>query len=459
MDTLPIETLQRIFRILPPSVFYGIIPRVSRWFRDACLDAIPGCPGGTVGIICSVTIDSNAYGTSAIGVNGTKYSPDAFVSIEADGPIWTTLRTSVRFPVEMVAGMDPQELGSFILESIHLHSVGGQRLFYNSHLGAGQKLFYTSPPTNIIHRLILVQKELPDTARLKLAVDEMTFRGRSSRDDGVLTALETSMRFVTMAHVRTIGWDDFPTSLLDRIPENMIVNSVKELILLKASGATWIEMGLPLLKRFPFVQSLQGAGFVPRSSELDRAACGTPDENSYGRSVTSLTVNPFDIEFEPAALLSVVLTYPNLRNLKEVKIQGYLPYEDFPKGLTRQSLRDVKLLLTISLLETISTSSADTIKFVRFLTELMPALVNLELVSPANTNLTILTTVGELFGLFFDAVAPECIVTVSIACGRRVLASIKNVLDQGACRTWPEALRDWNLMTKAKVRDGIMIAG
>ncbi|KAJ3335996.1 hypothetical protein HDU93_003899 [Gonapodya sp. JEL0774] len=56
METLPVETLHRIFRYLPPWIFYSVVPRLSRRLGECSLDAIPGCPGGSVGVEWVVNI-------------------------------------------------------------------------------------------------------------------------------------------------------------------------------------------------------------------------------------------------------------------------------------------------------------------------------------------------------------------------------------------------------------------
>ncbi|KAJ3336403.1 hypothetical protein HDU93_002903 [Gonapodya sp. JEL0774] len=57
METLPVEILHKILRLLPPRVFYTVIPTLSHCLRDASRHAIPGCPHHQLAITCTLKVD------------------------------------------------------------------------------------------------------------------------------------------------------------------------------------------------------------------------------------------------------------------------------------------------------------------------------------------------------------------------------------------------------------------
>ncbi|KAJ3335382.1 hypothetical protein HDU93_005659 [Gonapodya sp. JEL0774] len=87
METLPVEILQRAVRYLPPRTFYGVVPRLSRRLRECSLDAIPGCPGGSVGVNVAIEIVNFEHLPRLV-------FQEEFTSLELSGGcgrVWTAL--------------------------------------------------------------------------------------------------------------------------------------------------------------------------------------------------------------------------------------------------------------------------------------------------------------------------------------------------------------------------------
>ncbi|KXS12414.1 hypothetical protein M427DRAFT_72055 [Gonapodya prolifera JEL478] len=71
MESLPLELLHRVFRLLPPATFYKVIPRLCHRFRFASRGAIPGCPGDTVGVCYEIEVrDDGAYNNALLPRRG-----------------------------------------------------------------------------------------------------------------------------------------------------------------------------------------------------------------------------------------------------------------------------------------------------------------------------------------------------------------------------------------------------
>ncbi|KAJ3303469.1 hypothetical protein HDU93_006471, partial [Gonapodya sp. JEL0774] len=113
MNSLPFETLHRVFRFLPPKTFYSIIPRLSRRIRSASQGAIPGCPGNAIGLACDlviVTATQDRMGTKL--ERSSEEVWEQFLPLRrADGAIvWTVLSVQLRVSIgaDSVDGLSRQ---------------------------------------------------------------------------------------------------------------------------------------------------------------------------------------------------------------------------------------------------------------------------------------------------------------------------------------------------------------
>ncbi|KXS11364.1 hypothetical protein M427DRAFT_439181 [Gonapodya prolifera JEL478] len=87
MDSLPLEVLRRILLFLPPRVFYGRIPLVSRVFRENAWNALPGCPQGDIAIALGLELRDVA--SSGVSINDIEFSNE-FNVVNHDGQqIWS----------------------------------------------------------------------------------------------------------------------------------------------------------------------------------------------------------------------------------------------------------------------------------------------------------------------------------------------------------------------------------
>ncbi|KAJ3332557.1 hypothetical protein HDU93_009051 [Gonapodya sp. JEL0774] len=110
MQNLPLEVLRSIFRLLPPKVFYSVIPRLSRHIQSAAMGAIPGCPGDTVGIACEVMISSRQPMPGIMELSSAVESWKQ-ATTRRTGTVWTAVSALIVItPEVMVACEDFERL-------------------------------------------------------------------------------------------------------------------------------------------------------------------------------------------------------------------------------------------------------------------------------------------------------------------------------------------------------------
>ncbi|KAJ3325514.1 hypothetical protein HDU93_002629 [Gonapodya sp. JEL0774] len=101
LDTLPTEILHRIFRLLPPQLFYFTIPRVCRRIHYASQGAIPGCSG------LSVTIQINVLLAETSSKDGQRIRPlRRFTAVMFLGgeTVWASFSTDMHVTIAEVEG-------------------------------------------------------------------------------------------------------------------------------------------------------------------------------------------------------------------------------------------------------------------------------------------------------------------------------------------------------------------
>ncbi|KAJ3336664.1 hypothetical protein HDU93_002396 [Gonapodya sp. JEL0774] len=116
IHSLPIETLCHILRFLPPTVFLGVASTISRQFRLASLEAVPGCrPGQPITVECTLNVADWADGGFNIDI------PRQFVEVvdrQSGTKMWASLRASMFLSMYSIRQGDFDSLEAVVLRFI-----------------------------------------------------------------------------------------------------------------------------------------------------------------------------------------------------------------------------------------------------------------------------------------------------------------------------------------------------
>ncbi|KAJ3339395.1 hypothetical protein HDU93_008303 [Gonapodya sp. JEL0774] len=308
METFPTELLWRVLRLLDPRTLYKTAPRISRSFRKATLNTIPGCPRREIAIAVELLVGD--WPNTELEI-----ADDFLLSHHKQSVVWGAVRARITLPVYEVAGSESM-IWDILVDRIRT-SVVKTRIPHHFRLGlasAGVWLFETD-----------------EDQQLQPSVTTM----------GVLNAVAQFAHYHGVRELNFYGDNMFQWFTL--IPQVLEFKSITML----RKGDVRLKTGQrvrTLLERFPksrniilgLLTSDSGAELVARRVSEERRAL-----------VTSLVVSP-QYSASWSGVLRLMATpriFPSLRELGVVCLHGKTDWVGGVGGPIT-TLRTLHLLLT-----------------------------------------------------------------------------------------------------------------
>ncbi|KAJ3334417.1 hypothetical protein HDU93_007980 [Gonapodya sp. JEL0774] len=446
VDSLPLEILHRVFRLLPPRVVYGTIPLLSRRFRDAALGAIPGCPGNAVGIACQVLVSDALFGHAPCSRSPGIPFLDEFLEVRtpSDGVLWAAVSplSTLSFPAKLIAQSNMQlALLNTIIECFFAEQRGFQCI--------------PRPRAQVI--------------TLKVSI-ELNNSGRNAKD-----ALRNVLDFVREQRVREFELSTLNAmTLLDELKQDIKLESVVSLTSPESIAVWKYDLRLSnLLPRFPSATSLSGLLFYPvtLNNESAEYLVQRAIPETRRRMVKSLMVpipqfgpaSPNSGPFIRRQILHAISVYPALREIGLLSLfNSNLAWEEFissplPDTSHRALAQIRKLHLRIDAMDIDAAPSAQhTSILAETLTRTLPGLESLiiKIVNIPDHPLNIFfsrSAKDPMLPRFLDALlGTTARANLHSSCCEYVFEPITRSQFSSPLQTyasdkyWPRDLKDWN---------------
>ncbi|KXS10353.1 hypothetical protein M427DRAFT_62545 [Gonapodya prolifera JEL478] len=452
MESLPVELLHKIFRLVPPATFYGVITRLSRRLRTASHDAIPGCPVDSLGVCYEVTVmGDDTYSEERASAPSGRIDVITLLGeyrAVKDGAFWATIVIEVSLPALAVTN------DQILEELVEL---------------------------NVPH---LLERDFPNTEGLiprlgPSAVTQVDSWGLEDEDldRGVFRHL---IEFVNKYKVPSLHLNGDYRSLLVSLPPDLVCRSVTKLRADEPDDGVDIEDDQHFMEKlvhhFPSAASLQGSAMC---IVVDFAEHGLPYSlllpERDGAHVRSLIFEDPEIEEDSCRLLffDTPRAFPSMTEIGVLTMfrgsEGWkhiLPEEDLPGSplLIRKFHIDV---YTEDLCEPLSLQ--DIAQCVEELIYLLPCVQNIMLTigvgeSFSTVNMNLLANfLSELItraprhctihiGTVKEAVAEH---TVLFEADKKKQGQIRNFLSSTSnTETWASVLDGWDGTHPVKVLNG-----
>ncbi|KAJ3334447.1 hypothetical protein HDU93_007932 [Gonapodya sp. JEL0774] len=462
IDHLPLEILQRVFRLLAPATFYKRVPRVSRRFHSAFRTAIPGCTGNEIGLCCTVVF------TPASWVERQKklVFSDRFREVSYGGRvIWTAFEMVQQVSARKiqhkgdVANWMEQELEDRALAKLSF----SPRATYGTTYGASWKLV--------------------------VSVARVGFTDNNSRYRMVtLDEVQKVMEFANARRIQEVSFEDLEAlDQIGRLPPSMSMASIERIgVGVQATltdiprvSVSDVRLGT-LMTRFPSASNIIGApqcwvpdGIRTQVSPNGKESCVSPSRRNLVRSFRSLDTRANNVE-DCLAILRVASFYENLSEFGDLWIHcdqthqwDWVQSKELLELLSR--VAGLKQIQRLHLHFTITSTFGDVLtiesraqraikatRVVKHLTDLMPNLVHITATPHANRHVrsSSITALGEFAGALIRGVPENCTVEILKVAEAMVFIHDKDWLEVMIKEGWPKQFRGWDGRRSVIVQHG-----
>ncbi|KAJ3327403.1 hypothetical protein HDU93_002013 [Gonapodya sp. JEL0774] len=431
LESLPVEILHSIFRLLPPSTFYASISRLSHRLRTSSRGAIPGCPGDEVAVALSTWLE-RAPGYADDSPRSYVHNVFFQVGDTLGDLVWAAVSSELHCTPD-----DCENTLEWTEERIRHEVVHGLMRVNNDNRIGAQIRSVDPRRVKVVVGSLHWQNKLPTPNRLLLHVTNHVQRYRIS---------EVHMGF---QDGEDVFGDPAQVSVMDSVTHlftSTVLYSDDDAGVTELVAASWI---VRLLKLYPLARKLNGVMFCPPPG--DAMAFVRRSVPLHRRNlVTCLYANRRHAYFSTPLqfdLLRTPILFPNLEELGTFPIaldsQDLTFTRVLPIGLRVPELapltRVKKFSLNISIFHVpmdMRGTLTDGTNIVKELTYLFPNLKHLEL--HLNLSANDLPSLAALFNSLLVEVGSRCAVVIRV----RFLVggfSWKNLSPP----EWPSVLDGW----------------
>ncbi|KAJ3335993.1 hypothetical protein HDU93_003896 [Gonapodya sp. JEL0774] len=432
IENLPTETLQRIFRFLPPRTFYEAIPLISRRFRDVSWDAIPGCPGRAIGVDLRIEIQLEKNARESIWADSWSDVPTQYEVgdlLGHPGMLWMCLAALLELSVESLLVLEPTqwELGQH----------GAPALldrFWHEHAEEDDR-------------------GLPPLKRMKFSVSHISYWSPELAPlDNELLTFQRVLEFVRNG-VRSIKLRWPGVDFLGRLPANFeVIDCVHQLEACASEqegDARKLQTASTLLRLFPSARTLLGNAFCSlRFDAHDSSRFISLVAEERCSLVTKLHVRG-----APVSLIAAPRVFTNVHTLGSIKLDTGIKSLLFPSS--PGSCLVQKLFLSADSNDLVSLQHEEIVSFTKLLIQYIPHLRYVS-VRISTGSLQSYPKLGILLDTLIQLLSPlECEIQIFTKYHFEVQPqSFWAAVSAHLFEPWPSALCDWKGQGTATIRGG-----